>query len=357
MSRFLSEATAALKPYTPGEQPRDTQYIKLNTNENPYPPAPEVTAAIAKFSTETLRLYPDPTSTELRAAVAESYSLKPEQVFVGGGSDEVLAYAFMAFCDMGSKVYFPDITYGFYKVYADLFSLTAIEIPLKEDFTVDVGGYRGLDGNIFIANPNAPTGICLSPAQIEEILKANPDRLVVADEAYADFSGGKSCLRLIEKYDNLLIVQTFSKSRSLAGMRLAAGFGCPELIAGLERIKFSFNPYNLDRVSLAAGIAAMQNNDYMRETATKVISTRERTRQGLLKRSFTVLPSDANFLFAKSPRLSGFELYDGLKRGGVLVRHFDKDRIRDFVRITMGTDAEMDIFFQKLDQISNGGLA
>lgn len=351
MSRFLSRAAAALQPYTPGEQPRDTHYIKLNTNENPYSPAPEVAAAISAFNASDLRLYPDPTASDFRDAAAAHYGVKPEQVFAGGGSDEVLAYAFMAFSDRGGKVYFPDITYGFYKVYADLFGLKSVLIPLKSDFTVNIEDYFGLNGNIFIANPNAPTGICLETDEIEQILRENPDRLVVVDEAYIDFSDGKSCLRMIDSYDNLLVVHTFSKSRGLAGMRLGLGFGNPELIAGLERIKYSFNPYNLDRVSFAVGIAALGNGEYMREIAAKIIKTRERLREELLMLGFEVLPSSANFLFAKTPELSGAELYNSLKQSGILVRHFDKARIRDFVRITIGTDDEMDIFLDKLRKL------
>lgn len=348
MNRFLSKAAAALKPYTPGEQPRDMRYIKLNTNENPYPPSPEVITAIKSFDTESLRLYPDPTAAEFKNAIANAAGLKPEQVFAGGGSDEVLAYAFMAFSDRGQKVYFPDVTYGFYKVYADLFGLCAAEIPLREDFTISVEDYFGLDGNIFLANPNAPTGICLKPDEIECILSENKDRLVVIDEAYIDFSGVGSCVELVPKYDNLLVVQTFSKSRSLAGMRLGAAYGSVELIDGLERIKFSFNPYNLDRISLAAGIAAIKSANYMRETVVKIIGTREFARKKLEKLGFVVLLSESNFLFCKSDKISGRDLYEKLKQNGILVRHFDKDRIRDFIRVTIGTKDEMDIFLSKL---------
>lgn len=351
MSRFLSPETAAINPYMPGEQPRDMRYIKLNTNENPYPPSPKALAAISGFDAETLRLYPDPTAADFCAAIAEAYGISPEQVFAGGGSDEVLAYAFMAFFSRGDKVYFPDITYGFYKVYADLFRLNAAEIPLREDFTVDPRDYFGLDGNIFIANPNAPTGICLAVSGIEGILQQNPDRLVVVDEAYIDFSGGQSCIGLISRYDNLLVAQTFSKSRSLAGMRLGMAFGDPLLIAGLERIKYSFNPYNLDRVSFSAGIAAVRDAVYSQETAAKVVATRERVRDELAALGFTVLPSSANFLFAKSDKTGGEALYKKLKENGILVRHFNKDRIRDFVRITIGTDDEMELFLKKVAEI------
>lgn len=351
MSRFLSRAASALKPYTPGEQPRDNRYIKLNTNENPYPPAPAVAEAIAAFAPDSLRLYPDPTATEFREAVAKSCGLTPDMVFVGGGSDEVLGYAFMAFFDRGDKVYFPDITYGFYRVYADLFGLESVEVPLREDFTVSPEDYFGLPGNIFIANPNAPTGICLAVSDIEEILRRNPERLVVVDEAYTAFSDGKTCLPLLQKYDNLLIVRTFSKSHGLAGMRLGLGLGNPGLTAGLERVKYSFNPYNLDRVSLAAGIAAAGEDAYTNEITGKIIKTRERVSRELNKLGFEVLRSEANFLFAKSDRLNGGELYEKLKENGILVRYFDIERIRGFVRITIGTDEEMDIFLRKLEEL------
>lgn len=351
MSRFFSKATSELEPYVPGEQPRDMRYIKLNTNENPYPPPPEVMTAIKSFDTESLRLYPDPTATGLRNAIAGRYAVKPDQVFVGGGSDEVLGYAFMAFNDRGSKVYFPDITYGFYKVYADLFGLSAVQLPLREDFTVGLEDYFGLDGSIFLANPNAPTGICIKLAEIERILVENKDRLVVIDEAYIDFSRESSAVKLISKYDNLLVVQTFSKSLGLAGMRLGAAFGNPGLIEGLERIKYSFNPYNLDRVSLAVGIAAMENENYMREISGRIVKTRERVRERLEGMGFTILPSDANFLFCKSDRLTGADLYESLKKNGVLIRYFGKERIKDFVRITVGTEDEADILLSKLEEL------
>lgn len=351
MNRFLSRAASELEPYTPGEQPRDMQYIKLNTNENPYPPSPEVIAAIKSFDAEILRLYPDPTAKEFRDAIADAYKVKPEQVFAGGGSDEVLGYVFMAFNDHGGKVYFPDITYGFYNVYADLFGLCAVQIPLREDFTVGIEDYFGLDGSIFLANPNAPTGICLSTDEIERILQKNMDGLVVIDEAYIDFANENSCVKLIDRYDNLLVVQTFSKSRSLAGMRLGAAFGNAGLMDGLERIKYSFNPYNLDRVSFAAGIASMKNANYMRDTIGKIIENREYMRERLENLGFTVLPSESNFLFCKSDRVSGRDLYERLKQNGILVRHFGKDRIKDFVRVTVGKKDETDIFLSKLEAL------
>jgi histidinol-phosphate aminotransferase len=349
MSRFLSQATKNMAPYVPGEQPQDKQYIKLNTNECPYSPSLMVGPIVSDF--ETLRLYPDPESAALRAAAAAAFGVEPGEVFAAGGSDEALAYTFMAFFDRGDKVYFPDITYGFYKVYADLFALEACELPLDDDFTVNIDDYAGLDGHIVIANPNAPTGICLEPAQIETILKSNPDRLVVLDEAYIDFAPGMSCLGLIRQYDNLLVVQTFSKSRALAGMRLSFSFANPEIIAGLERIKYSFNPYNIDRVSGAVAMAALRDREYLARVTGRIIETRARSIKALESAGFEVLPSQANFLFARAPFIGGGDLYEKLKEKGVLVRHFDKPRIRDFVRVTVGTDADMQVLMQKIEEI------
>jgi len=351
MSRFLSKSALAVKPYTPGEQPRERKYIKLNTNENPYPPPPSVLAAVSGIRTGDYRLYPDPTSSDFRAAIAEKYSVEPEQVFAGCGSDEVLAFAFMAFFDRGDRVYFPDVTYGFYKVYAELFGLMAIEIPLKSDYTVDISDYFGLHGHIFIANPNAPTGICLPLCDIERILQENPDRLVVVDEAYIDFSGEESGVTLIDKYDNLLIVQTFSKSRSLAGIRLGMGFGNAKLIAALERIKFSFSPYNIDRTASAAGIASVKEEHYALKTIDSVIKTRERTVKTLRLKGYEILPSGANFIFLKGGA-GGAEIFGHLKEKGILVRHFDAPLIKDFVRITIGTDEEMDVLIKTLEELS-----
>ena len=351
MSRFLSKSASAVKPYTPGEQPRERKYIKLNTNENPYPPPPSVLAAVSDIRAGDFKLYPDPTSSDFRAVIAEQYGVKPEQVFAGCGSDEVLAFAFMAFFDRGDRVYYPDITYGFYSVYADLFGLLKTEIPLKSDYTIDVSDYFGLDGHIFIANPNAPTGICLALQDIEQILRENPGRLVVVDEAYIDFSGEESSVKLIGKYDNLLVVQTFSKSRSLAGMRLGIGFGNAELIAALERIKFSFSPYNIDRAALAAGIASVKEDSYTHEKITAIINTRERTIQTLSRAGYEILPSDANFIFLRGI-LSGAEIAGRLKENGILVRHFDTPKTKDFVRITIGTDEDMDALIKRLEELS-----
>ena len=351
MSRFLAKRVAGLAPYTPGEQPRDKRYTKLNTNECPYPPSPLVIHAIHEASGVDLRLYPDPESLELRRTIAAAHSLTPRQIFAGGGSDEILAYFFMAFFDKGDKVYYPDISYGFYSVYAELFGLQAVELPLREDFTVDIESYFGADGHIVIANPNAPTGIALTPEEIEQILAHNPNRLVLIDEAYVDFSKRKSCLPLLGKYDNLLLVRTASKSRALAGMRLGWAFGSAELIAALDRVRFSFDPYNLSRLTMAAGIAAMQDKRYFENTCGRIIKTRESTVRTLTELGFTVLPSEANFVFAKHASMGGQELYLALKERGVLVRHFEKARIRDFNRITIGTDEEMNLLLTTIKEL------
>ena len=351
MSRFLGKAAAALAPYTPGEQPRDKSYIKLNTNESPYPPAPGVAQAVVGFDAGELRLYPDPEVTALRRAMAQCHGLAPEQVFVGGGSDEVLGYIFMAFFDKGDKVYFPDITYGFYQVYAQLCGLEAVRLPLREDYSLDPADYRGLDGHIVVANPNAPTGMALTVAQVEELLRANPGRLVVVDEAYVDFSDGRSAVPLIQRYYNLLVVQTYSKSRALAGMRIGSGLGQKPLVAALERIKYSFNPYNLDRLSIAVGIAAAEDDSYLCQTVERITATREKTAWALEELGFQVLPSEANFLFARHPALGGFALYERLKAAGILVRQFSQRRIKDFVRISIGTPEEMEQLLTTLRRI------
>lgn len=351
MSMFLSPNAAALTPYVPGEQPRDAQYIKLNTNECPYPPGPRLAQAVRGFDCGALRLYPDPDATALKAAAARAYGLKPGQVFCGAGSDEVLAYAFMAFCQPGERVWLPDITYGFYRVYAGLFDLKAMEIPLDSDFRIRTRDYADADGPLFIANPNAPTGLCLCNDEIEALLRQNPRRLLVLDEAYADFSPGMSCVGLIDKHPNLLVVHTASKSRALAGLRLGFGFGSAELIAGLERIKFSFNPYNLSRITVAAGIAALEDRAYTDEMVGKVISTRRLTFDALQGMGFNVAQSEANFLFASYPGITGEELYRRLRESGILVRHFNSPRISNYIRVSIGTDAEMDSFLGSIRRI------
>jgi len=346
MSQFLSPALRGLAPYTPGEQPQDRTYIKLNTNESPYPPSPRVLEAVAAQAGGDLRLYPDPELKSVRRAAAERYGLSPGQVFVGGGSDEILAYIFMAFFQKGNAACFADVTYSFYPVCVDLFGLAADIVPLREDFTVETADYRGRKGHVFLCNPNAPTGICLAPAQVEELLRQDPDRLVIVDEAYVDFAPGMDSLPLLGKYPNLLVVRTFSKSRSLAGMRVGLCMGSAELIADLTRVKFSFNPYNLSRPAVAAAIAALEDGAYVEDLVSKIRATRARMTQRLTEMDFAVLPSQTNFLFARTAAMGGEALYQTLKSQGILVRHFNKPRIDEFIRVTVGTDAEADAFLE-----------
>jgi len=342
MSRFFSAKHAALTPYVPGEQPRDMTYIKLNTNESPFPPAPAVIVA-AEREAGKLNLYCDTDCTELRAAAAKVFGLRPENILPVNGSDEILYFAFMAFCDETHPIAFPDISYGFYPIYADIHHIPAHVIPLKEDFTIDHRDFCGLNETIVIANPNAPTTLTLTTAQIEEILQSNPDNVVIIDEAYVDF-GGESCVPLIEKYDNLLVTQTCSKSRSLAGARLGFGLGSEALIADLNTIRNSTNPYNVNRMTQAAGVAALEENDYYMANCRVIEENRDYTATELRKLGFEVLPSKTNFVFAQSPDIPGKELYLALREKGILVRHFGKARIENFTRITIGTREQMDAF-------------
>lgn len=341
MSRYLNQAYRDLDAYVPGEQPRDMVYIKLNTNESPYPPAPSVLDAVSRAEVEKLRLYSDPECTVLRDKLAALYGVGKENIFLSNGSDDILNFAFMAFCDKEHGAYFPNISYGFYQVFADLHGVAATQIPLCEDFSIDHRNYLNRDGMIVIANPNAPTGMTLTTAQIEEILQTNPDHVVVIDEAYVDF-GAKSCVPLISRYPNLLVVQTFSKSRSMAGARLGFAIADAGLIADLELIKYSTNPYNINRLTQVAGAATVDAEDYTRACCREIMETRAYTTSELQKLGFHVLPSCANFIFAESDRVEGGELYRKLKARGILVRHFDKPRISNFNRITIGTRADMD---------------
>ena len=338
MSRFLSKELAALTPYTPGEQPQDKQYVKLNTNESPFPPSAKATAA-AMEAAEQLQLYPDPTCRAIRERLATLYGLTPDEVVVTNGSDEVLSFAFMAFCNDGAI--FPDITYGFYRVFADLYRIPFEEIPLKSDFTIDVADYKGRPETVFIANPNAPTGIPLTVSQIEEIVVSNPNRVVVVDEAYIDF-GGQSCAPLTRKYDNLLVTGTFSKSRSMAGARLGFGIACPALIQDLETLRYSTNPYNINRLTMAAGLGQLADEAQTRRHCRIIVDNREYTTAALKQLGFSVLPSQANFVFATHPKIKGKKLYLRLKDKGILVRHFDKKRLADYNRITIGSREQMD---------------
>lgn len=349
MSKFFSEKYVSLTPYTPGEQPKDTQYVKLNTNESPFaPPSSVLKAAYAEAG--KLQLYSDPESLALTQKTAETLGVRKEQVLMTNGSDEALNFAFMAFCDAAHPIVFPDITYGFYPVFAELNGIPYEKIPLKADFSVAVEDYIGIGKNIVIANPNAPTGLALSRAEIEKIVKSNPDNVVIIDEAYVDF-GGESCVPLIEKYDNLLVTQTFSKSRSLAGARLGMAIGNEKLIADLNTVKYSTNPYNVNRMTAAAGLAVLQEKEWFESNCAEIQRVRAFAAEELKKLGFTVLDSKTNFLFVKTDKSSGRELYEGLKARGVLVRHFSGARIQDYVRVTVGTKAQMEIFLAKTKEI------
>ena len=350
MSRFLSPEAARLAPYTPGEQPQDQPYIKLNTNESPFLPSPQVVEALSREEVEKLYLYSDPTCAHLVGALARRYKLQPENVLLANGSDEVLAFAFRAFCGQGRPVAYPDITYSFYRSQAALFGLDARMIPLREDFTLHVEDYLDFPGTIVIANPNAPTGIAVPRSHIQHLLEADPDRVVIVDEAYVDF-GAESCVPLIPRYDNLLVTQTMSKSRSLAGGRVGYALGSGELIAALNRVKYSFNPYNVNRLSILAGAAAVEDDEYFQACTAAIRETRTRTVAALEELGFSVLPSSANFVFARHGRLSGRELYETLKENGILVRWFDADRIRDFIRITIGSRAQMAALVEQLTHL------
>ncbi|MDP4119070.1 MAG: histidinol-phosphate transaminase [Bacillota bacterium] len=349
MSRFFSGKYESLEAYIPGEQPQDMKYIKLNTNESPFPTSQKV-ANMTEKECVSLRLYSDPECTALREKLAQLYKVEDENVLVTNGSDEILNFAFMAFGDTSHPFVFPDVTYGFYTVFADVNGVPYEEIPLMDNFKININDYIGLNKNIVIANPNAPTGIALKREQIEKIIKSNPDAVVVVDEAYVDF-GAESCIPLINKYDNLLVAQTFSKSRSMAGARLGYGIACKELIRDLNTIKYSTNPYNVNRLTMAAGIAALEENDYYMENCKKIEDIRQFTANELEKRGFEVLPSRTNFIFAKSDKISGEKLYLSLKERGVLIRHFTKEKIKDYNRITIGTRQEMEIFLNTVDEI------
>lgn len=358
MTRFISRLAAELEPYVPGEQPKDKKYVKLNTNENPYPPSPKVLEAIASASAD-LRLYPDPDATEVRTAAADYYNrtlnlqgtdaLDPDSIFVGNGSDEVLAFLFPAFFK-GKKIAFADITYSFYPVYSAFFEVPFTLLPLREDFSMDPEQYTGglaedIQG-LLICNPNAPTGRGLARSDIERILQSNPDRLVVVDEAYVDF-GGETAVGLVNRYENLLVAQTLSKSRQLAGMRVGLAIGCHALIEAVNRVKNSFNSYSADRLAIAAAKAAFEDEAYFEQTRNQIMQTRKRTVQELEKLGFDIVPSSTNFIFAAPPAgIAAADLFRQLREDGVLVRYFPKPRIDGRLRITIGTDPEMDVLLE-----------
>ena len=341
MSRFFTSRLSKLIPYVPGEQPQDRKYLKLNTNESPFPPAPEVLKAVEEE--RRLQLYSDPESLKLRQTLAGRYGLAADQVMVTNGSDEALTFAFMAFGDDNAPLVYPDITYGFYPVLADLLRIPSRTVPLDGDFRIRPEDYYDAKGTVVIANPNAPTGIALDLGEIESILQRNRDHVVLVDEAYVDF-GGQSALPLLEKYENLLIIQTFSKSRSMAGARLGFAMGGEDLIRDLKTIQYSTNPYNVNRMTSAAGIAAIEAQAYYDDCCAKIRQNRAWTKDRLEELGFAVLPSSTNFLFARSDRIGGEELYLAMKEKGILIRHFTADRIKDYNRITIGTAEQMETF-------------
>ena len=354
MSRFWSRVVSTLTPYVPGEQPKLANLIKLNTNENPYPPSPKVLAAIqAELGADAarLRLYPDPNADLLKAAIARTHGVTAQQIFVGNGSDEVLAHVFMALLKHERPILFPDITYSFYPVYCGLYGVDYATVPLADDFSIDPAEYCSRpNGGIIFPNPNAPTGRLLALDAIEEILKANPDSLVVVDEAYVDF-GGISAISLVDRNDNLLVVHTLSKSRSLAGLRVGFAVGHPDLIAGLERVKNSFNSYPLDRLAIVGAVAALEDTAHFEQTRLAVIATREKLIDELAALGFDVLPSAANFIFARHPQRDAAQLAQALREQSIIVRHFKLPRIDQFLRITVGTDVECKALTEALRDI------
>ncbi|MBQ8319688.1 MAG: histidinol-phosphate transaminase [Clostridia bacterium] len=349
MSTFLTEKYGGLRPYTPGEQPRERKYVKLNTNESPFPPAPKA-QELARDQAENLMLYPDPECRELTRLIEERERVREGQVLLTNGSDEALNFAFMAYCDVTAPAVFANITYGFYKVFADLNGVPYEEIPLREDFSLDVDAFCKAKGTLFIANPNAPTGIALTRAEMEKIISSDPARVVVVDEAYVDF-GGESCIPLLDQYPNLLVVQTFSKSRSMAGARLGFAVGGEALIDDLKRLKYSTNPYNVNRMTLAAGIGSIISEEYFANNCKKIVENREWAAAELSKLGFSMTNSTANFLFARHDKIGGAELYEKLKGRGVLVRHFTQKEIEDYNRITVGSMEEMQTLIKEIKNI------
>ncbi len=349
MSRFLSAKYKKLVPYTPGEQPKDMQYVKLNTNESPFPPSLKAQEEALKAA-KKLQLYSDPECKMLRDKLAETFNVKETQVIATNGSDEILNFAFMAYCDEKTPAAFPDITYGFYPVFANVNNIPYQTIPLKEDFSIDVTDYYNLGKTIFIANPNAPTGMALSKNQIAQILKNNPDNVVVIDEAYVDF-GAESAVELVGEFDNLLVTQTFSKSRSMAGARLGFGIASEAIIADLNTIRYSTNPYNVNSMTMAAGYGVLCDEQYTKDNCKKIAENREWFVLELEKLGFETLPSLANFVFAKNERLGGRETYLRLKEKGILVRQFEKERISQYLRITIGTKEQLEILLSALKEI------
>lgn len=350
MSKYWSDLVQKIEPYIPGEQPKDRKYIKLNTNENPYPPSPGVLKVVQKEAGEALRLYPLPNFDDLRQTAAEFYGLKKEQVFAGNGSDEVLAFAFMAFFNPGRPIFMPDITYSFYEVYASVFHIDYRLVPLDEEFNICPEQYCTENGGIIFANPNAPTSKLLPLEAVRRILDWNTDHVVIVDEAYIDF-GGTSAIRLIEEYPNLLVVHTMSKYRSLAGLRIGLAFGQEELIQGLDRIKNSINSYTINRISMAAAVQAIRDDDYYKAVRDRIVATREAAAGELRKMGFQVLDSSTNFLFVSHPCHAAADLFRALRDRGILVRYFNKPRIDNYLRITIGTEEETQVLLNAMREI------
>ncbi len=353
MSRFLSDRFSNIEPYTPGEQPKVSNLIKLNTNESPFPPSPKVIKALSEQEISKLNLYSDPDTKDVIDAIAKTIGVNSNQVLMGNGSDEILAFAFQAFCDKDHEPCFADITYGFYPVFCELFGLTPEIIPLREDLSIGVDDYIGKNKPIFIANPNAPTGLALSLSDIEKILVSNKDSIVLIDEAYVDF-GAESAVSLVDKYDNLIVSRTFSKSRNLAGARIGFAISNAELISDMCKMKFSFNPYNLNRLSIIAGKESMLDTEYFDKCIAQIIANREYTVNELEKRGFTIPDSKANFIFAKHNTLSGEDYFNELRKRNIVVRYFSKERIKDYVRITIGSKEQMSALINATDEILKG---
>lgn len=350
MPKYWTDLVNRLTPYVPGEQRSGDNVVKLNTNENPYPPSDLVSQAIASVPSGELRRYPDPNAIGLRQSLADYHDLNIDQVFVGNGSDEILALAFMAFFTGDKPLQFPVVSYSFYPVYCDLLNIKPQKTALDENFNVRPGQFSAECGGIVFPNPNAPTALAMPRESIEQILSQHADKVVLVDEAYADF-GAHSVIDLINRYPNLVVSRTFSKGRSLAGMRIGAAFADANLIEGLRRVKDSFNSYPLDALAQAAAVASLKDEPYYRGTIKKIMATRERVTQELEKRNYRVLPSAANFIFASPPDQNAKKVFDGLNEQNVLVRYWDKPPLNDWLRITIGTDAEMDLFFAALEKI------
>ena len=351
MKEFWSGRIREMTPYVPGEQPRGRTFIKLNTNECPYPPSPRALEAVRAAAGDSLRLYPDPECLELRQTIARRYRLSENQVFMGNGSDEVLAFAFQAFFDPEREIVFPRVSYSFYPVYARYFGLRYRQVPMKDDLSVDLDAMMGDNGGVVIPNPNAPTGMALPLERIEALLRANPEAVVIVDEAYVDF-GADSAVPLIRDYPNLLVVQTASKSRALAGLRVGWALGSSNLIDGLRCVRDCINSYTVDRVAAAGLKGAMEDEGYFQSVRGRVMATRDRTSQRLAELGFSVLPSRANFLFVSRPGVSGAALQAGLRERGILVRRWDDPLIADWLRITVGTDGDMDALLAALAELT-----